>query len=157
MGKIKKDSKPPVAYLQIKFSNNHNPKGFRIYNFKAGLKKIERYLKSVKGKWQWALLRQISTNNIFYYYHPKTGTERLDQKAYAKLLEYYSLYIIPTSRYKRQHGSLKGMTEKVRSLDEVGKFWNKDVLRIDIYQQGKLINRFMDGKFLNPCSIPKPS
>lgn len=148
--KKKTTSTPPVAYLQVKFKDNENPKAFHIYNFGLGLDKIENYLKTVRGKWDWALLRQAKTNNIFYYYHPNTGTKRLDQKAYKKQLEFFMLYIIPTSKYKNRHGSQKGISKRVQNLDEVPAYMNKDVLRINVYQRGELINCYERGKFQKP-------
>lgn len=145
--KKRKYKAPSVAYLQIKFKNNSKPNGFKISDFGKDLKKIERYLASVEGKWSWAVLKQVKTGNIYHYYHPKTGLQRLDLKDYKKQLTSYSLYIIPTQQYKNRHGSQKGISKRVYDLNEVTKYWNKDVLRIDIYQEKKLINRYQ-GRFL---------
>lgn len=143
-----KPAKKNKAYLQIRFKNNPNPKGFKTDNLGKGLTRLEQYLQTVQGKWDWALLRQANTGNIIYYYHPNTGTQRLDLDGYKEQLTCYSLYIIPTLAYKKQHDNVKGISKRVYSLENIEQYWNQHVLRIDIYQDGKLVNQYERGKFL---------
>lgn len=137
-----------VAYLQVKFKNNSNPKGFKIKNFEKDLNRIENYLKGQKNRWSWALLREIGSNAIYHYYHPNTDIQRLDLEAYKEELTAYSLYIIPTSAYKLRTGISKGTSQRIYDLEQIHNYWNKDVLRIDIYVEGKKINSYEKGLFL---------
>lgn len=149
--KIKKESKPAVAMFLVSFIDNpDNLFPMKVFNYKRCLPRLERYLESVKGKWKYALLKEANTGTVLSYYHPKNGANPLDKEAYTKLTKKnsYSLYIIPTAAYKRKVGNHKGTTQKVSSLDKVASYYNENVLRIDVYQNGSKINSFVNGKFL---------
>ena len=137
-----------VAYLQVKFKDNDNPKGFKIKDFKKELNKVEQYLNGQKNRWSWAILREIESNAIYHYYHPNTGIERLDLDTYKEQFTAYSLYIIPTSSYKRKTGIEKGSSQRIYDLEQIHQYWTKDVLRIDVYVEGKKIKSYENGRFL---------
>lgn len=146
--KQKKTKAPAVAYLKITW-NNGNSNAFKISNFTNSLMNVERYLRSVEGKWKWASLKEIGTGTIYHYYHKKTGSKRLDIREYRKQFDAYSLYIIHTPSYRKRTGTQKGTSKRIYNLEEIHNYWNyRDVLRIDVYQEGKLINRYEKGKFL---------
>lgn len=134
-----------VAYIQIKFKDNDNPKAFKVANLGTRLSYTERLLEQWKGRWSHAVLRLCGSNNIVHYYHPSTGKQRLTKQAYKAQLERYELYIIPTTKWKEQHGSHKGISRTIYSLESLEEYYSKDVLRIDIYQQGRLYGSY-DGK-----------
>ena len=145
----KKNKKPTVAYLHVKFHDNPSLKAFGISDYQKGLNTVERnILKKNKGKWKYAYLKQKDTPNVFYYYHPATGTERLDKDKYNKQAKLYSIYIVPTTAYKRKYNTQKGTSKLIKGLDQVAQHYNKDVLKILIYENGKHINTFENGKFL---------
>ena len=137
-----------VAYLQVKFKDNENPKGFKIKNFSKELNKVEQYLNGQKNTWSWAILREIGSNAIYHYYHPNTGIQRLDKDSYKEQFTAYSLYIIPTSSYKLKTGITKGKSQRIYDLDNIHQHWTKDVLRIDVYVDGKKINSYENGRLL---------
>jgi len=137
-----------VAYLQVKFKDNDNPKGFKIKDFKKELNKVEQYLNGQKNRWSWAILREIESKAIYHYYHPNTGIERLDLDTYKEQFTAYSLYIIPTSSYKRKTGVEKGSSQHIYDLEQIHQYWTKDVLRIDVYVEGKKIKSYENGRFL---------
>lgn len=138
---------PAVAYLKITW-NNGEDNAFKISNFTNSLMNVERYLGSVEGKWKWACLKQVGTGNIYHYYHQKTGTKRLDLEGYKEQFEAYSLYIIYKLSYRKKTGSHKGRSKRIYDLSKISEYWTKDVLRIDVYQEGKLVNQYEHGKFL---------
>jgi hypothetical protein len=137
-----------VAYLQVKFKDNDNQKGFKIKNFDKELNKVEQYLDGQKNRWSWAMLREVGSNAIYHYYHPNTGIDRLDLDTYKEQFTAYSLYIIPTSSYKRKTGITKGSSQRIYDLEQIDKYWTKDVLRIDVYVEGKKVNSYENGRLL---------
>lgn len=148
MAKNKNESSETVAYLQVKFKDNENPKAFKITNIQAALNRVEGLLPSWAGRWEWAVLRLYKSNIIYHYYHPNKGRRRLTKEQYYKELEVFSLYIVPTSAWKRKNNLNKGFSVTVKTLDEVPSHDNPDVLRILIYQKGEQINTYEKGKFL---------
>jgi hypothetical protein len=137
-----------VAFVHVKFKNNPNYKAMKIENEKD-LKSVEKYLLNNVRAWKWASLKDISTKGVYHYYHPNTGVQRLSLEAYKEQFTAYSLYIIHTSSYKRRTGKMKGDSQRIYDLDQIHQYWNKDVLRIDIYVEGKKINSYENGRLLN--------
>jgi ABC-type bacteriocin/lantibiotic exporter with double-glycine peptidase domain len=136
-----------IGYVHILFKNRTNYQPMKYENEKQ-LKSIEKYLMKHIHSWKWATLREIGTNAILAYYHPSTGVEHLDLETYKKQFTAYSLYIIPTSAYKRKTGIMKGKSQRIYDLDQIHQYWTKDVLRIDVYVEGKQINSYENGRFL---------
>lgn len=147
--KTKKVSEPVIAKFLVKFNNNpDNMFPMKVFNLKKCVPRIERWLKGTGDTWKYALLKD-NEGMILSYYHPSNGTNPIDQETYTKLFkkESFSLYIIPSRSYKRKYDNPKPKSIRVGSLDDVAALYNKDdVLRIDIYQKGKLINSF-NGEF----------
>jgi ABC-type bacteriocin/lantibiotic exporter with double-glycine peptidase domain len=112
------------------------------------LKSVEKYLLKHVRAWKWASLKDISTKGVYHYYHPNTGIQRLSLEAYKEQFTAYSLYIIPTSSYKRKTGTTKGKSQRIYDLEQIDQYWTKDVLRIDVYVEGKKINSYENGRFL---------
>ncbi|WMX17101.1 hypothetical protein [Aureispira sp. CCB-E] len=137
-----------IAYVHIRWKNQTNNKAMKIENEKQ-LKSVEKYLVKYRHSWKWASLKTLHTNKVIHYYHPKTGVERLDLKTYKAQFTAYSLYIIPTSSYKRKTGIEKGISQRIYDLEQIHQYWTKDVLRIDVYLEGKKINSYENGRFLN--------
>jgi hypothetical protein len=94
------------------------------------------------------MLREAGSNAVYHYYHPNTGIERLDKDRYKEQLTAYSLYIIHSSSYKRKMGITKGKSQRIYDLEQIHQYWDKDVLRIDIYVKGKKIKSYENGRFL---------
>jgi ABC-type bacteriocin/lantibiotic exporter with double-glycine peptidase domain len=136
-----------IAYVHINFKDNANYKSMKIENEKD-LKSVEKYLLKHLRAWKWASLKDINTKAVYHYYHPTTGVERLNLETYKEQFTAYSLYIIPTSSYKRKMGIIKGKSQRIYDLDQIHQYWNKDVLRIDVYVEGKKINSYENGRFL---------
>jgi len=112
------------------------------------LKSVEKYLMKHIRAWSYAALKQIDTNAVIHYYHPNTGVDHLNKEIYKEQFTAYSLYIIPTSSYKRKTGLTKGKSQRIYDLESIHKYWTKDVLRIDVYVEGKKINSYENGRFL---------
>lgn len=136
-----------IAYVHVNFKNNSNYKSMKIENEKD-LKSVEKYLLKHVRAWKWASLKDLSTKAVYHYYHPNTGIQRLDLATYKEQFTAYSLYIIPTSSYKRKTGITKGKSQRIYDLEQIHQYWNKDVLRIDVYVEGKKINSYENGRFL---------
>ena len=136
-----------LGYVHILFKDRTNYQTMKFENEKQ-LKSIEKYLTKHRHSWKWATLREIGSNTILAYYHPKTGVERLNLKSYKAQFTAYSLYIIPTSSYKRRTGIEKGISQRIYDLEQIHQYWTKDVLRIDVYVEGKKINSYENGRFL---------
>jgi ABC-type bacteriocin/lantibiotic exporter with double-glycine peptidase domain len=136
-----------IAFVHINFKDNPNYKSMKIENEKD-LKSVEKYLLKHRQAWKWASLKDISTKAVYHYYHPDTGVDRLDLETYKKQFTAYSLYIIPTSSYKRKTGITKGSSQRIYDLDLIHQYWTKDVLRIDVYVEGKKVNSYENGRFL---------
>jgi hypothetical protein len=136
-----------VAFVHINFKDNPNYKSMKIENEKD-LKSVEKYLLKHRQAWKWASLKDIHTKAVYHYYHPDTGVDRLDLKTYKEQFTAYSLYIIPTSSYKRKTGITKGSSQRIYDLEQIDKYWTKDVLRIDVYVEGKKVNSYENGRFL---------
>lgn len=146
----KPQQKPSVAYIQIKFKDNDNPKGFKVSDLDGAVKRMERYLSKVKGKWSWAVLRMKGTNEIVHYYHPSKETQRLTVQDYKEILleQRIGIYIIYNQAWRKRNKTQKGVSKYISNLDEVRSHYNHEVQRIDIYKDGKLINQFKNNKFL---------
>lgn len=145
-----KPSRVRVSYVHIKFKNRDNWQPMYIEKGKEEkeLKSIEKYLMKHQNAWKYAALKEINTNAVIHYYHPNTGVEHLDLENYKKQFTAYSLYIIYTSSYKRRTGKMKGDSQRIYDLDQIDKYWNKDVLRILVYVNGKKIKTYENGRFL---------
>lgn len=146
-----KPSRARVAYVHIKFKNRDNWQPMYIHESteEKELKSIEKYLMKHQNAWKYAALKEFGTNAVIHYYHPNTGVEHLNLESYKEQFTDYSLYIIYTSSYKRKTGKTKGDSQRIYDLDQIHKYWNKDVLRIDIYVEGKKINSYENGRLLN--------
>jgi hypothetical protein len=146
--KTKKVSEPVIAKFLVKFNNNPNMFTMKVFNLNKCVPRIERWLKGTGDTWKYALLKD-QAGMILSYYHPSNGTNAIDKETYTKLFkkESFTLYIIPSKAYKRANDNPKPVSKRVYSLDDVSAFYKKeDVLRIDVYQKGKVINSF-NGQF----------
>jgi ABC-type bacteriocin/lantibiotic exporter with double-glycine peptidase domain len=140
-----------VAFVHINFKDNPNYKSMKIEN-ERDLKSVEKYLLKHRQAWKWTSLKDIHTKAVYHYYHPDTGVDRLDLETYKKQFTAYSLSLIPTSSYKRKTGVTKGVTkgssQQIYDLEQIHQYWTKDVLRIDVYVEGKKVKSYENGRFL---------
>lgn len=145
-----KPSRVRVSYVHIKFKNRDNWQPMYIHESteEKELKSIEKYLMKHQNAWKYAALKEFGTNAVIHYYHPNMGVEHLDLERYKEQFTAYSLYIVHTSSYKRRTGKMKGDSQRIYDLDQIDKYWNKDVLRILVYVNGKKINTYENGRFL---------
>ncbi|BDS12367.1 hypothetical protein [Aureispira anguillae] len=149
--KLKKDS---LTYLLIKTSNSSTPikrysLDYRTPNHPAlGVDRLERVF--IKGKaFEWAVLYDNKTNQIQAYYHPKTQDQQLSKDKFQMLLGKVKLklYIIYTAAYKLKTGRTKGLSMPIQELTEIPQYWNQDVERIMVYENGKHTQNFIKGQF----------
>ena len=149
--KLKVDS---LSYLLLKTSSNPTPlKRYSLdyrtpQNPDLGVNRLERVFLKGKG-FEWAVLYDNRNNKIQAYYHPKKQDEQLDKEEFLKLLGKVKLklYIIYSAAYKLKTGRKKGLTMPIEQLDEIPQYWNKDVERIMVYQNGKHTQNFIKGQF----------
>lgn len=149
--KLGRDS---LTYLAVKYPNQKD--AFKRYsmdhktpqNPQRGVSRLERVFLQQKH-FEWAVLYDNKTGKILAYYHPTTGTEQLDKETYYKALGRTSvkLYLIYTSAYKRRTGRTKGLSVPIESLKDVPQYWNQDIERIMVYQNGKHTQNFIKGQF----------
>jgi hypothetical protein len=149
--KLGRDS---LTYLAVKYPNQKD--AFKRYsmdhktpnNPQRGVSRLERVFLQQKH-FEWAVLYDNKTGKIIAYYHPTTGTEQLDKETYYKALGKASLklYLIYNSAYKRRTGRTKGLSMPIESLKDVAQYWNQDVERIMVYQNGKHTQNFIKGQF----------
>ena len=149
--KLGRDS---LTYLAIKYP--HQKDAFKRYsmdhktpnNPQRGINRLERVFLQQKP-FEWAVLYDNKTGKILAYYHPTTGTEQLDKTRYYKALGRSSLklYLIYTAAYRRRTGRTKGLSISIDSIEEVAQYWNQDVERIMVYQNGQHTHNFIKGQF----------
>lgn len=149
--KLKRDS---LTYLLIKTSSNSTPiKRYSLdyrtpKNPALGIDRLERVF--IKGKaFEWAVLYDNKTNQIQAYYHPKAQDQQLSKSEFQVLLGKVKLklYIIYTKDYKLKTGRKKGLTMPIQEVNEIPQYWNQDVERIMVYQNGKHTQNFIKGQF----------
>lgn len=149
----KKPKVEPVAFLQVKFKNRQDLKAFYINDLNESLRRIEiNILFKNEGKWDWAVIRMSLSKQIYHYYHPSSGKVRLTRDQYIRKIQKdtFDIYVIPTKEWKHRTGNQKGISYKgLKDLEEVKQYFNKDVLKILVYNKdGKVINEFDGHKFL---------
>ena len=149
--KIKIDS---LSYLLVKTPGNSTP--FKRYSLDSrtpenpalGVNRLERVF--LKGKvFEWAVLYDNRNNKIQAYYHPKKQEQQLSKEDFQALLGKVKLklYIIYNAAYKLKTGRKKGLSMPIEQLEEIPQYWNKDVERIMVYQNGKHTQNFIKGQF----------
>lgn len=149
--KIKRDS---LTYLLLKTPGNATP--IKRYSLDArtpqnpilGVNRLERVF--LKGKvFEWAVLYDNKTNKILAYYHPKKQDQALSKEEFQTLLGkvQIKLYIIYNAAYKLKTGRKKGLSMPIEQLDEIPQYWNQDIERIMVYQNGKHTQNFIKGQF----------
>lgn len=149
--KIKRDS---LSYLLIKTPGNPTP--IKRYSLDAktpqnpslGIHRLERVF--LKGKvFEWAVLYDNKTGKINAYYHPQKQDQALSKEAFQQLLGSVKLklYIIYKAAYKLKTGRTKGLSMPIERLDETPQYWNQDVERIMVYQNGQHTHNFIKGQF----------
>jgi hypothetical protein len=149
--KLGRDS---LTYLAVKYPNQTD--AYKRYsmdhktpnNPQRGVSRLERVFLQQKN-FEWAVLYDNKTRKIIAYYHPTTGTEQLDKEKYYKALGKASikLYLIYNSAYKLRTGRTKGLSMPIESLEDVAQYWNQDIERIMVYQNGKHTHNFIKGQF----------
>lgn len=112
----------------------------------SALRRLERRLGEFIGRWAFAYVVPAGGSTLkLWYYHPNESTNgipnRLDRGRYTKamadngqLAGNYFLWLIPTTTYKDRTGQQRLPTTTVNSIDDVSQHFNKNVLRIDVYQ-----------------------
>jgi hypothetical protein len=149
--KIKRDS---LSYLLVKTPGNPTPiKRYSLdyrtpQNPALGVNRLERVF--IKGKgFEWAVLYDNRNNKIQAYYHPKKQDQQLNKEEFQVLLGKVKLklYIIYNAAYKLKTGRTKGLSMPIEELNEIPQYWNKDVERIMVYQNGKHTQNFIKGQF----------
>lgn len=135
-----------VAYLKVKWKDNPEPKAFKMSDLQKSLVRVEReILTKNNNRWSWAIL-YTRNNEIIHYYHPTSGTAAISKDEYSNKLKKsrtLSGYIIYNTAWRRKNPNKKSArTVRLNDPKEVTEFFNEDVLRIDIYQDGKKIDSY---------------
>lgn len=149
--KLGRDS---LTYLAIKYP--HQKDAFKRYsmdhktpnNPQRGISRLERVFLQQKP-FEWAVLYDNKTGKINAYYHPQKQDQALSKEAFQQLLGSVKLklYIIYKAAYKLKTGRTKGLSMPIERLDETPQYWNQDVERIMVYQNGQHTHNFIKGQF----------
>jgi len=149
--KLGRDS---LTYLMIKYPQHTKP--YKRYSMDSktrtdaqlGIDRLERIF--LKGKtYEWAILYDNKTASIIHYYHPTRNTQQLNKNEYSKAIgkTALKLYLIYNAAYKMKTGRTKGLSVPIKELTEVEQYWNTDIERIMIYQNGQHSHNFIKGQF----------
>ena len=121
-------------------------------DWELGVSKLEKKILSAHPGWQYANIRENHTFMIQHYYHCTTGTRRLTKEEYIQVTgikidnRHYNLYLIPGAKM-RERGEHKPITIPGVEKDEVSKFWNNELSKIQLYRGKSLCYEYTNGLF----------
>lgn len=147
-----KSGKEPEFYFLIKYHSHDSP--VKRYIIDGGGRTEEKAIQKAEANLlndtvEWAVLMSANKSPVHYYHSKKGIGRRIGLSEYKMCLtpsKVYSLWIVPTEA-ARAGGKV---AERVNDVlyDDISGYDDKDVKKIEIYHQGKLVATRQKGGFL---------